>query len=394
MTSARRISPALIFSAITLAVSALCSFSSTAHAQRWSDVIEQQISLLETHLGRLEAVGSSSAASGGQQTGEHRPARAEIGAGAVLKLGSTGARASLLAAKLEAQGYLKPGYRSDEVDGVVEAALKAFQSANGITPDGKAGEETVAILDQDTTKTAQAIRATLPRMRALLADLPEDVAIVNLPSQNLVLLRAGTVALTMDTAVGRPSRPTPLLTDEMTHIIVNPTWTVPQGIMKADKLPNLRRKASPGISNASVWLDGDLVNPANVNWNQVSPGRIRIVQSPGDHNALGRLKFNLTNGENIYMHDTNEPKVFAKSNRAVSSGCVRLSKPRDLAQEILSHQGISPERISAMIESGKTQWIKLDTPLPIRFIYWTAMVDTQGHLRIYRDIYDMDAVNS
>jgi murein L,D-transpeptidase YcbB/YkuD len=190
----------------------------------------------------------------------------------------------------------------------------------------------------------------------------------------------------MDTVVGRPSRPTPVLADMITHVIVNPTWTVPPTVLKEDKLPSLRKTGSPGIEQATVWLDGEVVDPALVDWTGVSPWRVRIVQAAGDHNALGRYRFNLTNGDHIYLHGTNERRVFNRDQRAVSSGCVRLADPQALAENLLAASGVGPERLAAMVVGGDTKWIKLAEPMPVRLVYWTATVVGEK-LIVLPDIY-------
>ena len=149
-----------------------------------------------------------------------------------------------------------------------------------MTADGKAGGATLAALNVTPAEEIASIRETLTRMAEFRATAPASLVVVNLPAQELALVRDGETVLTMDTAVGSRSRPTPLLTDTITHVIVNPTWTVPPTVMKEDKLPSLRRTGTPGIDHASVWLDGEPVDPALVDWTAVSPWRVRIVQAP------------------------------------------------------------------------------------------------------------------
>lgn len=376
----RAVAAALFLGAALLALS-----PARADAEPYAGKLARDIASMERELARIETLPSD-------------PTHQRIGHGPVLKEGSEGPRVQALTRRLQGLGYLPAGVLPADAAGSVfgpdlRAAVERFQSSQGITPDGKAGSETIAALDLDFAQAAAAIRATLPRLRELAASLPDDGVIVNLAAQKLILLRGGEVALEMDTAVGRPSRPTPLLDDEITHLILNPNWTVPPGIMAKDKLPSLRRKGNPGIANATVWLDGQVVDPASVNWAGVSPGRVRIVQSAGDHNALGRVKFQLTNDQNIYLHDTNEPKVFARSDRAVSSGCVRLARPMDLARTILAGQGWTAERLDGAVAAGKTQWVRLETPVKVRFVYLTAAIEG-NIIRIYRDIYAMDGLGA
>jgi murein L,D-transpeptidase YcbB/YkuD len=219
--------------------------------------------------------------------------------GPVLKPGMADPRVIDLTRRLIELGYLEPGSERDVLDDLVMVAVQTFQTERDLNPDGKVGGATLAALNLTPAQEIASIRETLSRMTEFATTAPATLVLVNLPAQELYLVRNGETVMTMDTAVGSSARPTPLLTDTITHVIVNPTWTVPPTVMKQDKLPNLRRTGQPGIDHATVWLDGQVVDPAAVDWTGVSPWRVRITQSPGDHNALGRYRFNLTNGDDI-----------------------------------------------------------------------------------------------
>ena len=323
----------------------------------WTQALENRLVALE-EIARTQGV----------------PTSTRIARGPVLKPGMADERVVQLSLRLIELGYLPPGSERDIHDDIVVAAVSVFQAERGLNPDGKVGGATLASLNVTPAEEIASIRETLTRMAEFRASAPATLVVVNLPAQELALVRDGETVLTMDTAVGRASRPTPLLADQITHVIVNPTWTVPPTVLKEDKLPNLRRTGTPGIDHASVWLDGEVVDPALVDWTGVSPWRVRIVQEAGDHNALGRYRFNLTNDNQIYLHGTNDRRVFNRDRRAVSSGCVRLSDPRTLAEELLMTSGFSSVRLSAMVDTGETRWIKLAQPMPVRFVYWPAVL--------------------
>jgi L,D-transpeptidase YcbB len=192
------------------------------------------------------------------------PTSTRIARGPVLKPGMTDERVLQLSLRLIELGYLPSGSERDIHDDIVVAAVSVFQAERGLNPDGKVGGATLASLNVTPAEEIASIRETLTRMAEFRASAPATLVVVNLPAQELALVRDGETVLTMETAVGSPSRPTPLLADQITHIIVNPTWTVPPTVLKEDKLPNLRRTGAPGIDHASVWLDGELVDPALV----------------------------------------------------------------------------------------------------------------------------------
>jgi len=335
-----------------------------ARAGGFDQALTVWVQALESRLVTLEEISRA----------EGVPASTRIARGPVLKPGMVDERVLQLSRRLVELGYLPPGSERDTHDDLVAAAVQVFQAERGLNADGKAGGATLSALNVTPAEEIASIRETLVRMAEFRASAPDTLVVVNLPAQELALVRGGETILTMETAVGSRSRPTPLLADAITHVIVNPTWTVPPTVLKEDKLPNLRRTGTPGIDHASVWLDGAVVDPALVDWSAVSPWRVRIVQSAGNHNALGRYRFNLTNDDQIYLHGTNDRRVFNRDRRAVSSGCVRLSDPRTLAEELLMTSGFSPARLSAMVDAGETRWIKLAQPMPVRFVYWPAVL--------------------
>ncbi|NYZ21196.1 L,D-transpeptidase family protein [Azospirillum oleiclasticum] len=311
-----------------------------------------------------------------------------VGPGGTLKKGASGERTSRLIQRLIELGYLTPEQRSASFDDLVDTAVRSFQTASNMTPDGLVGTGTQQALDRSPAEAAGIMRHTATSMRALRDEQLPDAVLVNLPSQTVTLVRDSARVFDMRAVVGRPSRETPLLRDRITHVIVNPTWTVPPTVLKEDKLPMLRSRGTPGISNAVVYLDGEVVAPEIIDWSVVTPGRVRIVQQPGDHNALGRFRFNLTNPENIYLHGTNEPRLFDRELRTISSGCVRLQDARLMAETLLAPQGVTPDRIERMLARGEPQWVKLEKALPVRFTYWMATIDGSGTIRLHPDVYD------
>ncbi|HEY0835856.1 MAG TPA: L,D-transpeptidase family protein [Azospirillum sp.] len=297
-------------------------------------------------------------------------------------------RVGRLSSRLIELGFLREDQWTDAYDDTLDAAVRAFQLAEGLMPDGKVGEVTRLALDRTPAQAAALMRRASAAMRAFQASVPDTVVLVNLPSQTVTYIDRGRVAQIMRAVVGRPSRQTPLMEDRITSVTVNPTWTVPPTVLVEDKLPVLRKKGNTGIKNAIVYLDGAEVVPETVNWWSVGPERIRIVQRPGDDNALGRFRFNLTNGEGIFLHGTNDPKLFDRDVRAASSGCVRLADARGMAEALLAAKKIAPADIDRQLDSGETKTIALPKAVAVRFVYWTASVEPGGVVRVHPDIYD------
>lgn len=373
MPNGARLAFVRILSAAAIIVAALAP--ATGRAEPFNDVLDRWAAKLDARAAEVEATAVEPVA--------------RIGAGGALRPGkSAGERVWRLSHRLMELGFLTEGELSSDYDQRIEDAVKAFQSAAGLKPDGVVGSGTVSALDQSPRVGAASMRDSASQFRALKAENIKDMLYVNLPSQTVTLVRGGEFVLTMRAIVGRPSRETPLLRDRITHIIVNPTWTVPPTVLKEDKLPNLRKSGKPGVSNAAIFLDGEEVDPAIIDWSEVSPGRLRIVQSPGDHNALGRFRFNLTNPHSIYLHGTNEPHLFDRDVRTISSGCVRLQDARQLAELLLAENGVGPEKVQRLMDTMTPQWVALAKPLPVRFTYWLATVGGDERVRVHPDVYE------
>ena len=300
----------------------------------------------------------------------------------------TADRVGRLSTRLIELGFLSKEQWTETFDDTLETAVRAFQLSEGLMQDGKVGEVTRQALDRTPKEAAKLMRGATASMRAFQASVPDTVLLVNLPSQTVTYIERGKLNFTMRAVVGRPSRQTPLLQDRVTSVTINPTWTVPPTVLVEDKLPVLRRKGNTGIKDAVVYLDGVEVVPESINWWQVSPERIRIVQKPGDDNALGRFRFNLTNGDGIFLHGTNDPRLFERDLRAASSGCVRLADARMVAETLLRAAKLDSAAIERQLESGKTKTVGLPNAVPVRFVYWTSTVESDGTVRVHPGIYD------
>lgn len=380
MTAAKLTRRSRAFAAFLLAASAVAvTFSGfvvagAVEAAPYRDTLTQWADRLDAVAAELDSAAA--------------PLSPRIGDGALLKRGSSGDRVGRVAQRLVELGLLAPEQANDHFTEALDTAVRAFQVSQRMRPDGLVGGGTRAALDRSPAEAAAQMRQSAAAMRGFRDTAPDTVLLVNLPNQTTTLVRSGEEALTMRAIVGRPSRETPLLHDQITHVIVNPTWTVPPTVLKEDKLPMLRAKGTPGIQHAVVYLDGAEVAPETVDWSTVTPGRIRIVQQPGDHNALGRFRFNLTNPYNIYLHGTNEPRLFDREVRTISSGCVRLEDARQMAEILLADANVTPQRIDRMLTRPEPQWVKLAQPVPVQFVYWTATVEEDGAVRLHPDVYD------
>jgi murein L,D-transpeptidase YcbB/YkuD len=204
---------------------------------------------------------------------------------------------------------------------------------------------------------------------------------VNLPEFTLRLIHNGSLMWTTRIVIGKPAMPTPLLTETMKYITVNPTWNVPQSIVQNEYLPALAQ--DPTVlerMGLHVVTDRD--------------GSTRIFQPPGDNNALGRLRFNFPNRFDVYQHDTPEKYLFKEERRAYSHGCMRVQDPVKYAQLLLSierpSEGYTEDRIRHMFGNDELD-IQFPAPIPVHLTYQTAYVNDDGQLTILSDVYGLDS---
>jgi murein L,D-transpeptidase YcbB/YkuD len=196
-----------------------------------------------------------------------------------------------------------------------------------------------------------------------------DRLVVNIPEFEARLFRADSEILSARVIVGKPDKPTPLFSNRMEYLVVNPSWNVPQSIIKNEmmnKLGALRR----------MGYDVETVN-----------GRLRVRQPPGERNALGRIKFIFPNDYAVYLHDTPSRNLFSAPVRAFSHGCVRVDEPLTLAVALLRpERGWSEQRLEKMFGKSERR-VNLPEPLPIHLVYFTLRADDSGELQRFDDIY-------
>jgi murein L,D-transpeptidase YcbB/YkuD len=196
--------------------------------------------------------------------------------------------------------------------------------------------------------------------------------------------------------VGRPYRETPIFKSLITYVVLNPTWTIPPGILVKDKLPVIKRDPGYLKRNNIRVIDsaGREVDPHAVDWSRYSGSRLppyQLRQDPGDDNALGLVKIMFPNPYLVYLHDTPSKSLFDKDERVFSSGCIRVEKAFELAELVLN----DPVRwnraaLDAAIATKKTQTVNLARPVPVLILYWTAQPRPDGQVIFRNDVYGRD----
>jgi murein L,D-transpeptidase YcbB/YkuD len=290
-----------------------------------------------------------------------------------------------------------PASRDPEFyDPALVSVARRFQLAHGLDGDGRLGRFSQRLLAETPAERSARVAANMDLLRAPAAASGMLEIEVNVPAYSFVAAEENREVLTMRVVLGRPARPTPLMVTRMTGAIFNPPWGVPQTIAKEDMLPRLR--ADPAGFAARGFrifgAGGVEVDPTTIDWRSVRADRFPFVirQDPGDANALGRIRFNLVNNLDIYMHDTPDRRYFATDIRAFSSGCIRLEKPQEMYDLLFAGQrGMDRARLQALLDRRTTSGVSAQRPIPVRIVYRTAGLDSAGRLILRHDIYGHDA---
>ncbi len=277
--------------------------------------------------------------------------------------------------------------------------MTGFQARHGLAADGVVGAKTLAALNVPVAERMEQIELNLERWRWLPRDLGSRLVVVNIAGFELAAVDEDGRSLEMRVAVGRSYRRTPVFSDEIRYLVFNPSWEVPATLAVRDKLPEIRQ--DPGYLEQQGFVvlrgwgeDQREVDPDEVDWASLGPGNFpyRLRQSPGPLNALGRVKFMFPNRFNVYLHDTPDREVFARSERDVSSGCIRLEKPMELAEWLLAGSARwDRQMIDRVVAAGDETVASLERPVPVHLLYWTAWADDAGVVQFRRDIYGRDA---
>lgn len=302
----------------------------------------------------------------------------------------------LLRQKLHLMGDLKGKPSSSaRYDDELERAVMHFQSRHGVKPDGIPGEETVALLNVPMRERADVIALNLERLRwHPRLEFEHDAVVINVPEYMLRVYRNNKERMQMRVVLGSEYTPTPVFYDTLKYLVFSPTWTVPASIFEKEFLPVLQRDSfqfSP--ERFKFYRDSQPIDPYEEDWTdeELDASRYTLIETPGEANALGKVKFIMPNDFSVYLHDTPASRLFDRDERALSHGCIRVEKPVDLARYLLrDQQGWDEENIRQAMEAGKPQKVDLEKNVPVYIIYRTAWVDDSGDVHFRKDIYGHD----
>ncbi|MFZ5790416.1 MAG: L,D-transpeptidase family protein [Pseudomonadota bacterium] len=297
-----------------------------------------------------------------------------VPAGPKLVLGDQGARVEALRRRLWITGDLtETGTRLDSFDAALEAAVKRFQRRHGLAADGVVGVATLEALNLPVARRLDTITVNLMRLRQQQREWGPRYIAVNAAAATYRLVDGGRQIFDKAAIVGRRSWPTPQIDSLIDRLEFNPYWVVPPRIERLELLPKIQR-------------DPDYMRRHDMHW---VGGQIR--QDPGPQNPLGVVKFLFPNPYDVYLHDTNNRKLFERQDRFLSHGCIRIADALSLATYLLKDDPQwSPDRIAAVVKAGRNLQVRLVDPIPVHVVYDTAWVDESGAVQFRDDVYGRD----
>lgn len=284
-------------------------------------------------------------------------------------------------------------------DKCLKAAVVRFQKRHGLVAKGTLDKKTKKALNVPIEFRIKQIRLNLDRIKWLHARNSKRHIVINIPAFTLSFEEDRALRQEMRVIVGKRKNPTPIFSDTVETIVLNPHWNIPKSIIQKEMIPKLMNNqnamAKKGIEIYTGWgKDAAKIKGSSIDWSKYRYSKtipFRFAQVPGYKNALGKVKFLFPNQFSVYMHDTPNKKLFNRNVRAFSHGCIRLHKPRKLLKTFSTfNDSIDFDKSQKRLKGKKKAYLKLETKVPVDVVYLTAYVDYEGVLQFRDDIYGYD----
>ena len=285
-------------------------------------------------------------------------------------------------------------------DKTLEQAVISYQKRYNLKVDGKIDKIMTYYLNQPVKNDIQSIITNLDKTKLYPKEFEDEYVEVNIPDFKLRYYKNRRLAMRMGAVVGRIDRPTPLFSDNIEYMVLNPTWTITDNLIKRDLIPVLKEHPSYLIENNIKAFSGN--REIDVTYNMIAPYKnssrpvpYTFIQQPGPANALGRVKFMFPNKYSVYLHDTDNKSLLDRRYRIYSSGCMRVQKPFDLMNTLLTHSRgrYTKQKIDQILESNIPTTIPLSTHIPVHIVYFTVF-EENGKAHFKNDIYLYDQIIS
>jgi murein L,D-transpeptidase YcbB/YkuD len=287
----------------------------------------------------------------------------------------------------------------------LDEAVKRFQRRHGLKEDGIVGSSTIQAMNQTVEEKIQKVLLNLDRIKWLPRDEEKRYLVVNIPDYTLHYIEDNQEREQIKVIVGDRRHPTPIFHNQISFVVLNPYWKIPEGIIKREIIPAMIKNPNylreQGLEIHENWSEySPIIEPESIYWQQYQDSGIkfpyRIMQPPGKKNALGRIKFKFPNRFDVYLHDTPTKYLFKRNRRAFSHGCIRISQPKKLLQTIATfNKEIDMKKAERILRRRVQKQINISQKLPISIIYLTAGFNTKSNeLEFRNDIYQYDKMQN
>jgi len=318
----------------------------------------------------------------------------------ILKLGDKDSRIISIKKRLQITGdYPKNIQINNKFDKTLQKATITYQKRYLLKVTGTIDKTMTYYLNQPAKKNIQSIITNLDKTKLYPQKFEDEYIEVNIPDFNLRYYKDNDMISKMGVVVGRIDRPTPLFSNSIKYMVLNPTWTIPDNLIKRDLIhvfrenPNYLQEHNIHVFRGKKEIENltpDMLDPYEYSNKKVP---FRFVQYPGDDNALGRVKFMFPNKYAVYLHDTDNKNLLNRRYKIYSSGCMRVDKPFELLDILLTHARKNYDRydIEEIIATNKPKIIRLKKYIPIHIVYFTVY-EEDGLAYFKNDIYMYDKI--
>ena len=316
-----------------------------------------------------------------------------------LKLGDRSSRIVTIKKRLQISGdYPRSASLDSKFDKTLQRAVLSYQKRYNLKADGMVDKVMTYYLNQPAKNNIQSIITNLDKTKLYPKHFEEEHIEINIPDFNLRYYKNGYLEMKKGVVVGRIDRPTPLFKENIQYMVLNPTWTIPDNLIKKDLIrvlhsnPDYLTENNIRVfsGNREITVTYEMLEPYEKSEKRVP---YRFVQQPGESNALGRVKFMFPNKYAVYLHDTDNKSLLSRRYKVYSSGCMRLDEPFDLLRTLMNHASKYYDQyaLEQILQSNEPTTIKLSRPVPIHILYFTVY-EENGISYFKNDIYLYDKI--
>jgi murein L,D-transpeptidase YcbB/YkuD len=325
----------------------------------------------------------------------------KIPASSQLRYGKSGKVVRQLIERLRSEGDYTCKGNDGHFGPCLKKAIKRFQKRHGIGQTGTITKYTRSKLNISVNWKIDKLLLNIDRIKRLPDQAEDRYIMVNIPDFRLYYIENGRERLSMRVVVGDKEHHTPIFSNKISFIVLNPYWMIPDSIVKKEMIPKMLQNPDyleqRGYEvRRSYNLNRPTINTKNINWARVlrngQTKRYKFMQPPGPKNALGKIKFKFPNQFAVYLHDTPAKKYFKKARRAFSHGCIRISRPNALLATFARHErSVNFNRAQRILRGKKKTQLNLSKRVPVHIVYLTAWIKHDGLLHYRPDVYNYDS---